>query len=46
LHKSQGVIDVKACRVDGLANSKHFVNRWPATPKKAVILYVVQPVRG
>jgi hypothetical protein len=43
LDKAQGIIDVEACRVDGLADSKYFVNGWLATPKKAAILYIIQP---
>jgi hypothetical protein len=46
LDKAQGIIDVKTCRVHGLTNSKQFVNRWPATPNKAAILYIVQPASG
>jgi hypothetical protein len=46
LDKAKGIIDQEACRVDGLADPKYFMNRWPAAPKKAAILYIVQPARG
>jgi hypothetical protein len=34
---------MEACRVDSLADSKYFMDRWPATPENAGILYIIQP---